>query len=109
MKPLYVTFGMAGFLLSSALVAHAWEVGPSLCTLCLVEEDVAKDPKALKCSNPNATSKTPWTDFQGLFHQGGGPVDIHGPGCTGEVTNITNTKGGFIALCCVPNNFQQQK
>jgi hypothetical protein len=95
--------------LSSALVAQAWEAGPSLCTLCLVDKDVAKNSTALKCSDPKATPKTPWTDFQGLFHQGGGPVDIHGPGCIGEVTNITNTQGGFIALCCVSNNFQQQQ
>jgi len=103
MKPLYA-FGMAGFLLASAVAAQAHAPfcptpipGPSLCTLCQVDEHQVGKPNAVVCGGK-------WTDFQGLFHQGGGKVMIHPPGCADKLTLI-NTMGTFIALCCVPNNF----
>jgi hypothetical protein len=108
-KPLCVTLGIGGFLLSSTLVAQAHTLlggGKSLCTLCLVSKDVANDVKHLStkaCSPTPATDQSPWVDFQGLFHQGGGPVDIHGTQCSGEVTSVDNAQGAFIALCCIQN------
>lgn len=109
MKPLYVTFAMAGLLLSSALGAQAHFIGSgaSLCTLCQVpiKGNQSIDPKTA-CSSlnpkpPVTLDNSPWVDFQGAFFTGtGNKILIHGPQCVGEVS----APGSYtVALCCIQN------
>src|SRR5262245_7171579 len=100
MKPLYVTFAMAGFLLASPVGAQANCIGSgtSLCTLCTVPIVAPGTPDiSHACGEP-------WVDLQAAFLIPSGPnASVHGVGCTG---GLGPTRGGpppNVALCCVRN------
>lgn len=87
MKPLFVTFGMAGFLLSSALVAQANSLQcPTVdaCTLC-----------ADQCGGG-------WPNNEGSFQGTGNLTKVRGKDCTGTVGTVTKPGNTDIHLCCRP-------
>lgn len=75
MKAFYVTFGMAGFLLSSAVVAQANPPCPTVdaaCTLCEVQFYQGK-PVIDKTTGFPFACGNGWPIFSGAFHTGSPP------------------------------------
>jgi len=97
LKPLFVTFGMAGFLLSSAAVAQAHV---SACTLCTVPINPAthKPDTTMACGGT-------WPDFQAAFFSpNGNHAQVHAAGCTSGLDDTRTGPGPNLALCCVKVN-----
>ena len=94
MKALYVTLAMAGFLLSSAVVAQAHV---SACTLCTVPINPATHhpDTSMACGGT-------WPDFQAAFFSpSGSHALVLGAGCQGNLADTRTGQPPNVALCCV--------
>ena len=103
MKRMFMIVGMAGFVLSSALVTQAQELPPEVAAKLegnpesLIAVDTINNQTAVGC-NVCFTCGGDWPVFAGSWNSANFAAVERGPGCSGELSTALDDRAPF--LCC---------